>query len=256
MDCGESSPTVPTCVNFASMDGLADVYALAEAEGGDLWVGTCGAGTLSAARGWNVSCAAIGRMPIRPRTGSTTMRFAPCSPTATEISGLPETVAGWPASTRRRARSATTSHDPARANHGMSGNRLAALLRGRDGELFVGSWANGFSVQNPRTEVFTHVESIAGDPRTLPTRLALTVWGEPDGTLWVGVLEGGGLVHLDPQKGVIARFTHDPARPDSLVPRFRPVHHPYPRRQPLDCDHERRPRSLAPRQFLVRALPP
>ena len=44
----------------------------------------------------------------------------------------------------------------------------------------------------------------------------MTVWGEPDGTLWAGVLEGGGLVHLDPARGVIARFTHDAGNADSL----------------------------------------
>ena len=106
-------------------------------------------------------------------------------------------------------------HDPARDNT-IAANRLSALMRGHGGELFVGSWASGFSVQDPRTEVFTRIESVAGDPRTLPSRQALTVHGEPDGTLWVGVLEGGGLVHLDPASGVLARYTHDPLRPGSL----------------------------------------
>ena len=106
-------------------------------------------------------------------------------------------------------------HDPARSKTVVA-NRLSSLLRGRDGELLVGSWANGFSVQDSRTEAFTRIESVAGDARTLPSRQALTVWGDPDGTLWVGVLEGGGLVHLDPARGVIARYNHDPARADSL----------------------------------------
>lgn len=106
-------------------------------------------------------------------------------------------------------------HDPSRETT-VAANRLASLLQGRDGILFVGSWANGFSVQDPRTRTFTRIESIAGDPRTLPTRQARTVFGDADGTLWAGMLEGGGLVHLDPDKGVIARYTHDPAREDSL----------------------------------------
>ncbi|HET9033489.1 MAG TPA: two-component regulator propeller domain-containing protein [Dokdonella sp.] len=107
------------------------------------------------------------------------------------------------------------AHDPARDGT-VAAHRLHTLLRGRDGSLFVGSWANGLSVQNPRTEAFTRIESVVGDSRTLPSRQALTVWGDLDGTLWVGVLEGGGLVHLDLNKGVIARYRHDPQRADSL----------------------------------------
>lgn len=106
-------------------------------------------------------------------------------------------------------------HDPSRETTVVA-NRLSMLLHGRDGLLFVGSWANGFSVHNPRTRSFSRIESVPGNPKTLPTRQARTVFGDADGTLWAGMLEGGGLVHVDPDKGVIARFRNDPAREDSL----------------------------------------
>ena len=106
-------------------------------------------------------------------------------------------------------------HDPSRETT-IAANRLASLLHGRDDLLFVGSWANGFSVHNPRTRSFTRIESVAGNPKTLPTRQARTVFGDADGTLWAGMLEGGGLVHVDPDKGVVARYRNDPARDDSL----------------------------------------
>jgi ligand-binding sensor domain-containing protein/signal transduction histidine kinase len=197
------------------IDGQApDVYALAQASNGDLWVGTAEQGLyLLHADGSVVRRYRQDADPSGNGLHDNAIRALLADPDGNLwIAGNSRGLAYF------ESASGTFSHyehDPARANT-VSGNRLAALLRGRDGELFVGSWANGFSVQNPRTEVFTQVVSVPGDPRTLPARLALTVWGEPDGTLWVGVLEGGGLVHLDPKKGVIERFTHDPARADSL----------------------------------------
>jgi signal transduction histidine kinase/streptogramin lyase len=41
------------------------------------------------------------------------------------------------------------------------------------------------------------------------------IWRDPDGSLWLSVLEGGGLVHYDLDRGVLARFVHDPSNPDS-----------------------------------------
>ena len=192
----------------------ADVYALAPASNGDVWIGTAEQGL------YRVN--ADGSVLQHYRRNDDAAENALHD---NEIRALLADRDGklWIAGNSRglaqfdptSAHLSRYGHDPAMESS-VAGNRLAALMRGRDGELFVGSWANGFSVQNPRTEVFTRVGSVAGDPRTLPTKLALTVWGEPDGTLWVGVLEGGGLVHLDPHKGLVARYTHDPAQPDSL----------------------------------------
>ncbi|SFN46352.1 sensor histidine kinase [Dokdonella immobilis] len=192
----------------------ADVYALAQGGNGDIWIGTAEQGL------YRVSGEGEVLQHFRRDDDPFSNGLHD-----NEIRALLADRDGklWVAGNSRglaRLDPASTQfsrygHDPAR-DSSIAGNRLASLLRGRDGELFVGSWANGFSVQNPRTEVFTRVGSVAGDPRTLPTRLAMTVLGEPDGTLWVGTLEGGGLVHLDPQKGVIARYTHDPAQSDSL----------------------------------------
>ena len=51
---------------------------------------------------------------------------------------------------------------------------------------------------------------------SMPARSVSTLFAEPDGTLWVAVSEGGGLVHFDTQQGVIGRFTHDANDPASL----------------------------------------
>jgi ligand-binding sensor domain-containing protein/C4-dicarboxylate-specific signal transduction histidine kinase len=191
-----------------------DVYALAQTANGELWVGTAESGLYRLdAEGGLIRHYREGEGADGQSLHDRAVRALLVDDDGTVwIAGNSRGLALLdPASERFRY----FQHDPARAKTVVA-NRLSALLRARDGEVFVGSWANGLSVQNPRTRVFTRVESVAGDPRTLPSRQALTVWGDPDGSLWVGVLEGGGLVHLDPERGVIARYNHDPARPDSL----------------------------------------
>ena len=110
-------------------------------------------------------------------------------------------------------------HEPAKQDS-IAANRLWILMRERHGLLVVGSWNNGFSIHDPRTRAFSQIDSVAGDARTLPVRPVMGLHADDDGTLWMGMSEGGGLVHLDPAKGVLQRFVHDPNRPDSLTHDF------------------------------------
>lgn len=119
------------------------------------------------------------------------------------------------------------AHDPSRPEM-VGANRLWSLFAERHGLLIVGSWVNGFSVYDPRTRAFSQIGSVRGDPRTLPTPAIKTVYADADGTLWMGATEGGGLVHFDPERGVLRRFTHDPQRTDSLAHDF--VQHVVPAR--------------------------
>ncbi|HET8899748.1 MAG TPA: two-component regulator propeller domain-containing protein, partial [Rhodanobacteraceae bacterium] len=98
----------------------------------------------------------------------------------------------------------------------LAANRIWRVSSLRGGQLLVGTWTNGFSLHDPRTEMFTQILSVPGDPRTLPARPALTVFGDTDGSLWVGVNESGGLVQMDPLRGVLHHFRHDPADAASL----------------------------------------
>ena len=191
-----------------------DVYALAQAPNGDMWVGVAEEGLYRFDKsGKPLTHYAQAPTTTDPGLPDGAIRALLCDPDG----GL------WIAGNRnglawldpREEVFESYPHDPSR-DQTIAANRLSSLLRGRNGALFVGSWANGFSVHDPRTEVFTTIESVAGDARTLPSRQALSVWGDNDGTLWSGVLEGGGLVHLDMDKGVIARYRHDPQQPDSL----------------------------------------
>ncbi len=191
-----------------------DVYALAQAPNGDMWVGVAEDGLYRFDKdGKPLKHYAEAATAGDPGLPDGAVRALLCdSDGGLWIAGNRNGLAWFDPENDVFIR---YPHDPSR-DHTVAANRLSSLLRGRSGALFVGSWANGFSVHDPRTEAFTTIESVAGDPRTLPSRQALSVWGDNDGTLWAGVLEGGGLVHLDMEKGVIARYRHDPQRADSL----------------------------------------
>jgi ligand-binding sensor domain-containing protein/signal transduction histidine kinase len=106
-------------------------------------------------------------------------------------------------------------HDDAQSMS-IAANRQQSVLIGRDGLIWAGSWNNGISVHDPRTEIFANLMPVSGDPRTLPTRPVIAMAADSDDTLWFGLDEGGGLVHFDPSRGVVAHFVHDPAKADSL----------------------------------------
>ena len=187
-----------------------DVYALALGPDQDLWIGTSGNG-LHRLR-------ADGAAVAHYQAGNGSLHDD-------AVRGLLFDRAGalWIAGDARGlARLDTASgafeqfrHDPARDDD-IASNRLWTLFEDRDGLLVVGSWTNGFSVHDPRTRAFGRVRNVPGDPRTLPTRTVPGLLANPDGTLWAGLGDGGGLVRIDPARGVLEHHAHDPLRSDSL----------------------------------------
>lgn len=95
------------------------------------------------------------------------------------------------------------------------GNRVAALYETREGLIAVGTWTGGLSIHNPQTQVVRLIRAHGRDDTSLPANPVRAIWRDPDGTLWLSVMEGGGLVHYDLARGVLARYVHDPANPDS-----------------------------------------
>ncbi|MCQ4165005.1 two-component regulator propeller domain-containing protein [Tahibacter harae] len=196
-----------------------EIYALAEAADGSIWVGSAESGLLQ--------LAADGRL----------LRHFRHDPAAAEGASLPDdAVRGllpdadgglWITSPNRGLghydpageRFTLYAHDAAR-DYTVAANRLWSLLRERSGLLLVGSWVNGLSVHDPRTRAFIRVDAVPNEPRALPARSVLSVHADADGTLWAGLTEGGGLVHLDLQRGVLQRYVNDPADAGSLSHNF------------------------------------
>lgn len=196
-----------------------DIFALAEAADGTLWVATLDAGVLHLAADGSV----IEHLRHDPAAAP-----GDSLPDDAVRGLLPDADGGvWMTSSNRgliyyqaqHRRFLLYQHDAAR-DYTVAGNRLWSLLRERSGLLIVGSWVNGFSVHDPRTRAFTQVDAVAGEQRSLPSRPVLSVHADPDGSLWAGLIDGGGLVHFDLNRGVLRRYAHDPSDPGSLSHNF------------------------------------
>jgi len=104
---------------------------------------------------------------------------------------------------------------------GLSSGRVQTLMHDREGILWVGTWLNGASLFDPRTEAIAELRSEESDAVRLPGNAVPGVYADTDGTVWLGVLESGGLVHFDMQRGVLRRFAPEPdvegALPNGVV---------------------------------------
>ncbi len=114
-------------------------------------------------------------------------------------------------------------HDPGDATS-LPANRAQALFEDRSQQIWVGTWRAGVAVHNPQTRsvsvIHQHIDTEDfgnTKQRGLPGNSVRAIWQEPDGTLWLGILEDGGLVHYDLSAGVLARFVHKPNDPTSLA---------------------------------------
>ncbi len=107
------------------------------------------------------------------------------------------------------------AYDPARPQ-GIGAARQQTVFVDRDGLVWAGSWVNGVSVHDPRTEAFSTISRVPGDARTLPGQSVSAVTANADGSLWLGLSDGGGLVRFDPANGIVAREVHEANVPGSL----------------------------------------
>lgn len=113
-------------------------------------------------------------------------------------------------------------HDPADPAT-LPADRAHALFEDSQNRIWVGTWRAGAAAHDPRTRgVFwlreRHKSNIGQSTtrHSLPASPVRAIWQERDGSVWLGVLEGGGLVHYDFRRGVIKHYLHQPDDPRSL----------------------------------------
>ena len=110
-------------------------------------------------------------------------------------------------------------HDPSDPL-GISGARIVSLLEDDSGLIWAGSWTGGASVHDPQTAAFVLVRSRPDQPGSLPGNAVPSILENPDGTLWVAMLDVGGLVRFHPEDGVMEWLRHDPDQPNGLPHRM------------------------------------
>lgn len=194
----------------AGVPGLSDLQALVADGQGGVYVGSTRNGVLhvdgsGALRASHVAGSAPGALPdnqiralLRTRRGELWV-------------GTMNGIAWFDG----ESRFLTWQHDASDAGS-PGGNRIAALHETREGLIAVGTWTGGLSIHNPETRVVRLIRAHGRDLTSLPANPVRAIWRDPaDGTLWLSVLEGGGLIRYDLERGVLARHVHDPANPDT-----------------------------------------
>ena len=113
-------------------------------------------------------------------------------------------------------------HDPADPAT-LPADRAHALFEDSQNRIWVGTWRAGAAAHDPRTRgVFwlreRHKSNLGKTvaQHSLPSSPVRAIWQERDGSVWLGVLEGGGLVHYDFRLGVIKHYQHELDDPRSL----------------------------------------
>jgi diguanylate cyclase (GGDEF)-like protein/PAS domain S-box-containing protein len=92
--------------------------------------------------------------------------------------------------------------------------QLRAMLKARDGSLWIGTFSAGLVHFYPQSGQWHFYRHDPADEDSLSHSLVNTIFEDRRGRIWVGTL--GGLDLLDPTSGRLRRFHHDPADPGSI----------------------------------------
>jgi PAS domain S-box-containing protein len=188
--------------------GSIDSYAVAESADGAVWIGSGGAGLFriderGAVRRWREREHGLSGDGVRALQFDAT--GALWIGTLTGLSRMnPDggALRHW-------------RYDPY-GRTGLGAHRIESMAVDRDGLVWVGTWANGVSLHDPRTSGFRVLPFRPGDAGYLPRPTAIAVAPARDGDLWVGMHEEGGVALVDPRRGVKRVYLHDPDDPHSL----------------------------------------
>jgi diguanylate cyclase (GGDEF)-like protein len=94
-------------------------------------------------------------------------------------------------------------------------NRIGALLRDRDGVMWVGTWGEGIARHDPHSRAFRALRYTPNNPDGLAHRAAVRSLEMSDGTIWVGT-NGNGIDIFDSNLRRISAHRANPADPGAL----------------------------------------
>jgi signal transduction histidine kinase/ligand-binding sensor domain-containing protein len=98
---------------------------------------------------------------------------------------------------------------PKTRNNLSEGGDLTSIFKDAHGYLWVGGWGAGLDRFDERTGLFKHYGHNPDDPNSLMTDHVISIYGDPNGQLWLG--QFGAVSHFDPST---ERFTNYRLGPD------------------------------------------
>jgi len=86
----------------------------------------------------------------------------------------------------------------------------------------VGGWGAGLDRFDKRSGHFTHYGQVPGDPNSMMTNNVISIYGDPNGQLWVG--QFGGVSRFDPATHRFTNYRPDPDESASLAYSVSAIH--------------------------------
>jgi signal transduction histidine kinase/ligand-binding sensor domain-containing protein len=110
------------------------------------------------------------------------------------------------------------THDPANPTS-LAGAHVTALWQAPNGRLWVGTYSDGISIFDPKTEQFTHLRHDPARATSLAGGRVLALAGDAWGGAWIGTDQGLDYVSSDGVSGggVPHHYRHEPNNPASLL---------------------------------------
>jgi ligand-binding sensor domain-containing protein/signal transduction histidine kinase len=114
------------------------------------------------------------------------------------------------------ARAECWKHQPGQID-GLPGSQITALMEDRDRRIWVGSWTGGAGVHAPEDERVARIGAAASGAG-LPSRSVVSIAEATDGSFWLALIDGGGLVRYDLERGLLGKHSYtDPALAQALA---------------------------------------
>lgn len=182
--------------------------SLYQSADGVLWVGTRQGGV----NRWNPDSWKLGSTAPAAMAGAVVLAFADAEEEAEVwVGGFGMPLLRLDEAGELRAKFSPEFGYPAREE-----GPVTSLLRGRDGQLWIGSMNAGLSVFDPARQRLRELRHAADRPDSLGANGIMSLFEDGQGNVWVGSF-GGGLARVDPGSLAVTRFTGTPDDPAALA---------------------------------------
>ncbi len=178
--------------------------SLFQSADGVLWVGTRQGGV----NRWNPDSWKLGSIAPPAIAGAVVLAFAEADDNEVWVGGF-----GMPLLRINPAGEISAHFRPADGFPAREDGPITALLRSRDGQLWIGSMNAGLSIHDPAQPQLRQLRHRPGDPTSIGANGIMSLFEDRDGHIWVGSF-GGGLARVRTDTLAVQRFAgtrDDPA---------------------------------------------